>query len=543
MPVMNRAAIYARFSTELQNERSTEDQINLCRAYAQREGLEVVGVYEDKAKSGASVLGRDGLQDMLADAQQKKFDVIVVESLDRLSRDMEDLAGMYKRLSFLGIEIRAVHEGKASTILVGLRGIVAQLYREDNVHKVRRGMSGLIHQGLSAGGRAYGYRPDPSNRGKLIIVEEEAKIIRRIFEAYVSGKSPRQIAHDLNKEGVPPPRGTKWNASTINGNATRGHGILLNSIYAGKLVWNRVHMLKDPDTGKRISRPNPPEKWQTRDVPELQIIPTELWEAAQAQKQERTRVPASLQQRPKRLLSGLLRCGSCGSGMTTMGTDKSGRYRIVCSAHRESRSCSNPKTFYLDTVERLVLDTLAQELKHPNLIAAYIEEYVAERQRLVREIIKNRQQYERELARVQREIKRHQTGYVKGYLTDADMDAVMPGLRAEEAKLKEALAAQPEVPNTVVLHPQALKAFEKRITSLRDAVNRSLSTGEMEAAKVLRELIQTVTVYRDESKPAGVKVVIRGQLNPLIRLKVSGQGVQVSGSGFGVHLDGSGGRT
>src|SRR5690606_21364986 len=145
--------------------------------------------------------------------------------------------------------------------------------------KVRRGMSGLIHQGLSAGGRAYGYRPDPSNRGKLIIVEEEAKIIRRIFEAYVSGKSTRQIAYDLNKEGVPPPRGTKWNASTINGNATRGHGILLNSIYAGKLVWNRVHMLKDPDTGKRISRPNPPEKWQTRDVPELQIIPTELWEA------------------------------------------------------------------------------------------------------------------------------------------------------------------------------------------------------------------------------------------------------------------------
>src|SRR5690606_4142407 len=103
--------------------------------------------------------GREALYNMLQDAHAGKFDVIVVEALDRLSRDMEDLAGMYKRLTFHGIEIRAVHEGTVNTILVGLRGIIGQLYREDNVHKVRRGMSGLIRQGLYAGGRAYGYRP------------------------------------------------------------------------------------------------------------------------------------------------------------------------------------------------------------------------------------------------------------------------------------------------------------------------------------------------------------------------------------------------
>ncbi|MGX5850063.1 recombinase family protein [Mesorhizobium sp. PL10] len=98
---MTRAAIYARFSTELQNERSTEDQIALCRAYAVRNGLDVVAVYEDRARSGASMFGRDGLLALMEAAGQNRFDTLVVEALDRLSRDMADLAGLHKRLSFL----------------------------------------------------------------------------------------------------------------------------------------------------------------------------------------------------------------------------------------------------------------------------------------------------------------------------------------------------------------------------------------------------------------------------------------------------------
>lgn len=134
----NRAVIYARFSTDLQNERSVEDQVALCRTYASRESFEVVGLYEDRARSGASILGRDGLLQLLEGARTRQFDVVIVEALDRLSRDMEDLAGIHKRLTFVGVEIRAVHEGVVNTVLVGLRGLVGQLYREDNAHKIRR---------------------------------------------------------------------------------------------------------------------------------------------------------------------------------------------------------------------------------------------------------------------------------------------------------------------------------------------------------------------------------------------------------------------
>ena len=210
--------------------------------------------------------------DMLHAARSGRFDVILVESLDRLSRDQEDLAGIWKRLTFGGVELRAVHEGTADQVQIGVRGLLGSLYLADLAHKVRRGMDGVVRDGRHAGGRAYGYRPVPCKPGELEIVESEADIVRRIFSEYVDGRTPREIARDLNRDSIAPPRGTRWSASTINGNKTRHHGILLNEIYSGTLVWNRIRMLKDPDTGKRISRPNPPEEWK-RAAEDLRCCP------------------------------------------------------------------------------------------------------------------------------------------------------------------------------------------------------------------------------------------------------------------------------
>lgn len=261
-----RTAIYARFSTELQQERSIEDQFALCRAYAAKNGLDVVGTYDDRARSGASIFGRDGLMRMMDAARDGTFDVILVEALDRLSRDQEDLAGLWKRLNFLGIELRAVHDGKADQIQIGIRGLVGALYLQDLAHKVRRGMSGVIRDGRHAGGRAYGYKPVPGKPGELQI-DDEAAIVREIFESYVGGKTPREIAMRLNARKVPPPRGRYWTASTLNGSLKRHNGVIQNDLYAGRIVWNKVRMIKDPDTGKRVSRPNPSFEWQSIDAP------------------------------------------------------------------------------------------------------------------------------------------------------------------------------------------------------------------------------------------------------------------------------------
>ena len=187
--MMKRTAIYARFSTELQHERSIEDQVVVCRNYAERNDLEIVGVYDDRARSGASMYGRDGLLRLLDAARDGGFEVILIEALDRLSRDQEDLAGIWKRLNFMGVELRAVHEGTADQIQIGVRGLLGSLFLTDLAHKVRRGMQGVVRDGRHAGGRAFGYRPVAGKPGELEIVEIEASVVRRIFRDYVAGKT------------------------------------------------------------------------------------------------------------------------------------------------------------------------------------------------------------------------------------------------------------------------------------------------------------------------------------------------------------------
>ena len=134
---MNRTVIYARFSTDMQSDKSADDQIFLCRQFAAREGYEVVDTFEDKAISGAT-MHREGIQDLLRLARQGRYDVILVESLDRLSRSLSDLATLFDELQFRGIRLIAVHEGEANTMLVGMKGLFAQMFREGNKSLIRK---------------------------------------------------------------------------------------------------------------------------------------------------------------------------------------------------------------------------------------------------------------------------------------------------------------------------------------------------------------------------------------------------------------------
>lgn len=97
------AAIYARYSTDLQRDASIEDQIRVCEERAGQNGWTIAGHYTDHGMSGASLM-RPGIQGLMQDALAGKFQIVVAEALDRLSRDQEDIAGIYKRLSFAGVK-------------------------------------------------------------------------------------------------------------------------------------------------------------------------------------------------------------------------------------------------------------------------------------------------------------------------------------------------------------------------------------------------------------------------------------------------------
>src|SRR5215831_5290860 len=122
---MIRAAIYARYSTDLQSDRSIEDQINECLSYAERNKVTVIETYADRARSGSSAVNRADWQRLIRDADARKFDILIVEDVDRISRDEADYHAFRKRLAFLEIKIHTVHGGEISSIEGSLRAMMS----------------------------------------------------------------------------------------------------------------------------------------------------------------------------------------------------------------------------------------------------------------------------------------------------------------------------------------------------------------------------------------------------------------------------------
>jgi site-specific DNA recombinase len=226
------------------------------------------------------------------------------------------------------------------------------LFVKDLGAKTRRGLEGRVQEGRSAGGLGYGYGVvrEHDARGELIrggrvINEEQARIVRRIIGEFVGGKSPRAIAGGLNADGILGPGGRRWSDTTIRGHTERGTGVLHNELYVGRYVWNRLRYIKDPRTGRRVSRLNPRSKWRIKELPHLRIVDDGLWEQAQARLgmiRESPRVVKARakefwrHRRAKHLLTGVAHCGVCGSPVAAIGRD----YLRCGAAHRQG-ACSN----------------------------------------------------------------------------------------------------------------------------------------------------------------------------------------------------------
>lgn len=332
-----KVAIYARYSSENQREASIEDQFRICREFAQKQTWHIAGEYSDKAISGATLM-RPGFQAMMAEALRGNVDVVLAEALDRFSRDQEDTAGLFKRLTFAGVSIVTLAEGDITFLHIGLKGTMNAMFLKELADKTRRGLRGRVELGKAGGGVSFGYRivrtfkDGVVSTGEREIVPEEAEVIRRIFKHYLSGAPPRQIAKDLNRDGIKGPRGALWSPSTIHGNPKRGIGMLHNELYIGRMVWNRQRFLKDPETGKRVTRLNPESEWVISKVPHLRIVDDELWNGVQARyasvQHQWSKAPEGRKfnqfRRPKYLFSGLTKCGECGAGFVVYSRDHLG---------------------------------------------------------------------------------------------------------------------------------------------------------------------------------------------------------------------------
>ena len=516
-----RAVIYARYSSDLQREESIEDQIRLCRQRAATEDWDVSHIYSDRASSGSSRF-RPAYQDLLNDARARKFDIVVAEALDRLSRDQEDVANLFKTLTFAGIRLITLAEGEISELHVGLKGTMNALFLKDLAAKTHRGMSGRVKNKRAASGLSYGYaikrefdtKGEPI-RGGRVINTEEATVVIRIFSEFSTGTSPRAIAKRLNSEGIMGPGGRPWQDTTIRGHAARGTGILRNELYIGRMVWNRQHFMKYPATGKRQARMNPLADWIIEDVPDLRIIDEALWQSVNGRLNDISASPTAtgirksqfwLNKRPKHILSGIVVCGCCHHPLAAVGKDY-----LRCARADRNGLCTNTRGIRRPALEDIVLKALQQNLMHPDLVAEFIRAFQEEMNKERATIAAEQQFTIRRLAEISRQYDGLITAIAEGLRADG-LQQRLSSLEAEKMKLEAALKRPTD--GLVHLHPELASGYRRRVAALR----QSLETEETrpEALEIIRSLIERVIVQPRED--GSFEIELEGEIARMVEI-------------------------
>jgi DNA invertase Pin-like site-specific DNA recombinase len=543
-----RAAIYARYSSDLQRPASIDDQVRRCREELARRGWQEVAVLSDSEIPGTVTQRRPGYQQLLASAKAREFDVVVADELGRLSRDDEERAGLRKRLKFWGVQLRTldgidtVASPESAGPMMLVKGLVNEAEIEANAHRSRRGLEGRVLAGHHAGGAPYGYRTravhadkpgDPAGTGRVtgyeyLIHDAEAEVIVRIFQLYADGMSTRQIASLLNAEGILSPGarwkdrqgvGRTWSHGAIHGDPTRGMGILNQEKYIGRLVWNRSTWPRDPDRdAKQVRRELPVGKWVVREAPELRIVPQELWDAAKARQRQRSARARQVVTVPRqsRLLSGLLICGRCGARYVLRGR------QTYCCATRQNRGsvvCDCMATVNAVEAEQAILDLLEPLFCDPRMLDRLVAQ-VRERLSAAQGHKARRQGSEgklrSDLSKVDAEIGRLVDWIAKGVLVE-DLEERMLAAKQRRDHLRGELAklAAAEVPTGLEVLPSAVR---KIVSDLRGM----LAAGQTEKVKsALSRLVTRIEVHEDPRpgrKRPGAKLVVRGSLEALLQM-------------------------
>ena len=418
-------------------------------------------------------------------------------SLDRLSRDQEDIAGLYKRLRFAGVQILTLSEGPVSELHIGLKGTMGALYLKDLADKTRRGLRGRVEAGKSGGGNSYGYdvvktldESGEAERGVRTINERQAGIIRQIFDDYAAGKSPKAIAHALNRKGVPGPSGKGWGPSTINGNWRRGTGILNNEMYIGRLVWNRLAYIKNPDTGKRVSRLNPESEWIVKDVPELRIIDQELWDKVKERQQGLRSLPAFYERQRRGCCSPISSNAAAAAGDSA----KSRKAITAARTARNKGTCENRLTVRQDELEGLVLAALQTRLMDPALLEEFCDEYTAYKNHLNAERTPRWRQPKTELQKLARD-KENLIQAIKDGIPASEVRDDLGRITTRREELETLLKRSEE--EQVLLHPGMGAFYRQQVANLAEALNAEENRAE--AAEVIRSLVDRIIMTPNDN--------------------------------------------
>lgn len=479
-----RAALYARFSSDMQKDRSIDRQFADLEKAAQRLGftLDKRHYYADRAQSATTLFDRPGLtRDLIGAAGKNEFDVVLVEQTDRLSRNRADLFWLADRFKFDNIKI-FTPTGEVTDLQLTFDGHQNADFSAKLAIRVKSGHDDIARRGLIPHGAAFGYDCVPHQPGVKVINEDEAEIVRRIFREYATGKSPRQIADDLMRDKIPSPSGGRhWNFQSIVGGAGKKRGFIQNQLYIGVYQKNRFFNVKNPATGKTITRQADADDLITVQVPHLRIVDQKLWDAAHHLRQKRGNkrmgasgvVERAVVPRRQHLLAGLLRCGGCNGSMIVTCTDRSGLKRVTCADAHNGKACRHRKSYNLANLTSLAIENMLKELTNPEFLQERARAKAVEFARLEKENSGARHEAQKQYDRLDLQIKK----LVRVLEEEDDMPKeLLASLRAKEIErkgLEERIRLLGAESNVTVLHPHVITAFGKEIGTLQGLLKRN----------------------------------------------------------------------
>ncbi len=356
-------AAYCRVSTEKEAQiDSLEKQIEFFNEFTKKNGYDLYKLYADEGISGKQIKHRKQFQAMMQDAKAKKFEKVVVKDVSRFARNTVDLLQSIRELKSYGIEVDFLNNGEimegGSEFILTILGAMAQQESANMSKRVKFGKDITAQKGRVPN-IVFGYDKIPDERYTLKINEEEAQIVKEIFENYVyKGMGTTKIAWELNERGI---RTKKTKSRWVQTSIVR---MLKNSIYTGR-VTNKKSEVTDFITGTRKDLPE--EEWIVVEKPEMRIISDELFNKAQeilAQRSTEFKLNCK-REKTSYVFSTLIYCKHCGYSYRRTKrkyTENGKEYiRWVCSGRNSMGVSSCPNTTVIDEEE--LLNAIKEYLK------------------------------------------------------------------------------------------------------------------------------------------------------------------------------------
>lgn len=499
--IQKKVAIYTRVSTIEQAEEgySIDEQLRVLREYCDVHSYTIYQEYADRGISGKNIKGRPGLRQLLSDASNKQFDLVLVWKMNRLSRKLSDLTKIEELLKKNNIAFRSYKERYETETPSGklqfhMMAAIAEFERDNIAENVKMGMLARAREGSWNGGQVMGYdvitvpRKEGQHKlSKLVVNEREANIVRKIFELYTSGHGYKSIANRLNKDGYRTKKSKLFSIGSIQ-------TIISNPLYVGVIRYN---VLRDWSEKRRNNINPDPVTVKGNHEP---IITKETWEKAKTIKMSRGGKPNRVHS-GEWPLTGIMRCPACGAGMVlgrTTNRLKDGTKRVleyyVCGRwkNKGTVACRSNgiRTEYAD---KYVLEQITKVANNDSLIKKIVDNVNVKREMKIEPLKKEYESIQKQLSSINTKKNKVLELYEEGMIGKEDFKSRFNDLNEAKEQLEEHL--EPLVLQQSDSNNQSkieFKVVKEVMKNFDKAFKQTLS--EEQRKSLLRVLIKEITL-------------------------------------------------